>query len=229
MHISAAAISSRRAEATLLRISDPGVVGGAEDFGFTTILVPFEKLEERAHGIGGHFGQTVPRRSEALLLLRGYVRSAERFWHGAPAEVREVVGRHLADPIALAVMAHAAIGESQLSAVVAARTAAALDHIATHFEDPGLSLAGVARSLGVSPRYLQRLLETSGTSFTERVYDLRLEKAFAQLTQAGDGPRRISDIALEAGFSDISHFNRLFRSRFGDTPRGVRGRRQVET
>src|SRR5258705_6408350 len=33
----------RRAEATLLRISDPGVVGGAEDFGFTTILVPFEK------------------------------------------------------------------------------------------------------------------------------------------------------------------------------------------
>jgi AraC-like DNA-binding protein len=27
---------------------------------------------------------------------------------------------------------------------------------------------------------------------------------------------------LEAGFSDISHFNRLFRARFGDTPGGVR-------
>jgi len=36
-------------------------------------------------------------------------------------------------------------------------------------------------------------------------------------------PRRISDVALQVGFSDISHFNRLFRSRFGDTPRGVRG------
>jgi AraC-like DNA-binding protein len=27
---------------------------------------------------------------------------------------------------------------------------------------------------------------------------------------------------LRAGFSDISHFNRLFRFRFGDTPKGVR-------
>jgi AraC-like DNA-binding protein len=33
---------------------------------------------------------------------------------------------------------------------------------------------------------------------------------------------RICDIALQAGFSDISHFNRLFRARFGDTPSGVR-------
>ena len=33
---------------------------------------------------------------------------------------------------------------------------------------------------------------------------------------------RICDIALQAGFSDISHFNRLFRSRFGGTPSDVR-------
>jgi AraC-like DNA-binding protein len=34
--------------------------------------------------------------------------------------------------------------------------------------------------------------------------------------------RRNADIAMEAGFSDVSHFNRLFRARFGDTPSGVR-------
>ena len=33
---------------------------------------------------------------------------------------------------------------------------------------------------------------------------------------------RISDIALQSGFSDVSYFNRLFRSRFGETPRDVR-------
>ena len=34
--------------------------------------------------------------------------------------------------------------------------------------------------------------------------------------------RRVTDIALQVGFSDAWHFNRLFRSRFGDTPKGVR-------
>jgi AraC-like DNA-binding protein len=104
----------------------------------------------------------------------------------------------------------------------------ALGHIARTFDEPELNLAAVARSQGVSPRYLQRLIETTGTSFSERVNELRLQRAFALLTAAGGGERRISDVALSCGFSDISHFNRLFRSRFGDTPSGVRGQAGFE-
>jgi transcriptional regulator GlxA family with amidase domain len=32
----------------------------------------------------------------------------------------------------------------------------------------------------------------------------------------------IIDIVFAAGFGDASHFNRVFRRRFGDTPSGVR-------
>ena len=60
-------------------------------------------------------------------------------------------------------------------------------------------------------------------SFTERVNELRLQRAFALLIEPHGSARRISDIALEVGFSDISHFNRLFRTRFGVSPRSVRG------
>jgi AraC-like DNA-binding protein len=67
-------------------------------------------------------------------------------------------------------------------------------------------------------------LEPSGASFTARVNELRLQRALALLTEAHDGRRRISDIAMEAGFSDVTYFNRLFRARFGDCPRGVRAR-----
>ena len=83
----------------------------------------------------------------------------------------------------------------------------------------------MAQRQGISPRYLQRLLESSGTTFTARVTELRLQRAYALLTEAPDGAGRIIDVALQAGFSDISQFNRLFRARFGDTPTGVRGRR----
>jgi AraC-like DNA-binding protein len=104
------------------------------------------------------------------------------------------------------------------------RRASLLEHIAAHFQDPEFDVGTVARSQGISPRYLHRLFETTGTSFTAHVTELRLQWAFALLTEACQRERRIADVALEAGFSDISHFNRLFRARFGDTPSGVRAR-----
>jgi len=35
---------------------------------------------------------------------------------------------------------------------------------------------------------------------------------------------RISDIAFECGFNDLSYFNRCFRRRFGLTPTAARGK-----
>jgi len=54
------------------------------------------------------------------------------------------------------------------------------------------------------------------------VNELRLQQALKLLSESGGGAQRISDIALQVGFSDVSHFNRLFRARFGDSPRNVR-------
>jgi AraC-like DNA-binding protein len=68
--------------------------------------------------------------------------------------------------------------------LAAARLAAALSHIAESFIEPELTLAAVARRQGVSPRYLQRLLEASGRSCIAHVSELRLQRAFALLTKA---------------------------------------------
>ena len=57
--------------------------------------------------------------------------------------------------------------------------------------------------------------------------ELRQQRAYALLTEARENKSRISDVALQASFSDISHFNRLFHSRFGDTPKGVRARARM--
>jgi AraC-like DNA-binding protein len=70
-------------------------------------------------------------------------------------------------------------------------------------------------------------MTSSGASFTERVNELRLQRAFALLIEPNGNGQRISDIALEVGFSDISHFNRVFRARFGISPRSVRSAGRV--
>jgi AraC-like DNA-binding protein len=51
---------------------------------------------------------------------------------------------------------------------------------------------------------------------------LRLRRAAELLPRQGG--RRISEIAFECGFNDLSYFNRCFRRRFGLTPSAARGR-----
>jgi AraC-like DNA-binding protein len=86
-----------------------------------------------------------------------------------------------------------------------------------------LALAHIAARHGVSPRYVQHLFELSGTSFTRFVLEQRLLLAHRLLREPKSGWWKISDIAATAGFSDISYFNRAFRTRFGATPKDIRG------
>lgn len=185
------------------------------------VVVPREALAARVADVENATMHLISRRTEALQLLMAYLQLVSKDPHLGTSELRESVAAHVQDLTALAITAHQAIGDSGCGAVAAARLETALNRIGERFEDPALDVATVAQSLGISSRYLQRLLEMAGTSFTERVTELRLQRVFALLSGGEDG-RSISDIAYEAGFSDLSHFNRLFRARFGDTPSGVR-------
>jgi AraC-like DNA-binding protein len=187
-----------------------------------SVFVPRAALEERASNVDDLTLRLIPRRSQALSLLVDYLKLIQNKGVLASPELRNAAASHVHTLVALALTKHASLGESNLTAIAAARLSAALDCIAAHFSDPELSLIKVAGSLHISPRYLQRLLEGADTSFTAHVNELRLKQAFTLLTEQSKREARISDIALRVGFSDISHFNRLFRARFGDTPSGVR-------
>jgi AraC-like DNA-binding protein len=212
-----------RGDATVTHVCETGSFGSPRHFGYIGVLLANSEIAGRGVRLDGGLMQHLPRQSDALQLLRGYIQSLENSKMRPCAEGRETICRHVIELVALAVASHRAIGESSLSAVAAAHLSAALDHIAARFCDPELSVVAIAREMRISPRYLQRLLVSSGPSFTARITELRLQRAFTLLTEARDSKRQISDIAFQAGFTDISHFNRLFRSRFGDTPRGVRG------
>jgi AraC-like DNA-binding protein len=102
------------------------------------------------------------------------------------------------------------------------RCAAVLSAIDRHSGDPNLSAIRVAKLLGITPRYVHLLLEETGKSFTHHVLDRRLERAAALLRDPRWRHRKIAEIAAEAGFTDLSYFNRSFRRRYGATPSVVR-------
>jgi AraC-like DNA-binding protein len=221
-----AVISFRGREAVLGRHdavlvgTDPGAV--ATSGRYLGVLVPREVLASRVDDLDGAFMRPIRRGNVALRLLTSYLRGLSGCDLTAPPQLQQSVEMHIQDLAALAIGVPGPAPKESLRVAAAARLCAAQAHIAKCFDRPELTVASVAGRLGVSPRYLQRLFETQGTSFTAHVNELRLQRALALLTAAPSRRRRIADIALEAGFSDISHFNRLFRSRFGDTPRGVR-------
>lgn len=163
------------------------------------------------------------RPGSALRLLDGYLQSLTSLEEPPSPELAPVIGGHLLDLVAAALGPTAEAAEIIAKrGVKAARLRAILAEVAQRFSEPDFDLDNVAGTLGLSRRYIQELLEETGKSFTEHVVERRLERAFAML-----GDRRclhlaVIDIAFAVGFGDVSHFNRVFRRRFGDTPSGVR-------
>ena len=105
----------------------------------------------------------------------------------------------------------------------AARAAAARAHMAAHFAEPGYDVGACALQLGISVRYLQTILEAEGTRFGDELRRLRLEHARQLLAEPANASLRVTDIAFDCGFSDISHFTRQFRAYFGESPTSARG------
>ncbi len=92
-----------------------------------------------------------------------------------------------------------------------------------------LTVATLAARQRVTPRYVQLLFEAEGTTFTAYALEQRLARAHRMLCDLRHTDWTISAIALEAGFGDLSHFNRSFRRRYGASPSDVRAeaRRRV--
>ena len=133
------------------------------------------------------------------------------------------IGTTLLDLIALVLgTSKEAADCAQMRGLRAARTQDVVARIAAGFADPTFSPDGVAAELGVSVRYVQDLLQETGTSFSARVLEHRLQRARAMLAEQGNDGMRIGQIARASGFNEVPYFNRCFRRRFGASPTDIR-------
>jgi AraC-like DNA-binding protein len=95
------------------------------------------------------------------------------------------------------------------------------DWLAANLDDP--NVAAAARALGLSPRSMQRHLQTAGTSFRGEIDRARVRAAEAFLVDSDD---KLEAIARQVGCSSLSHFSTLFRRTTGETPSDFRTRRR---
>lgn len=189
---------------------------------FVTLLLPLPAIARRAPHYTQAFGRPIPSSNTALHLLNRYADVVADTSVTDPAIARSV-SEHMLDLAALALGAHGDYAElARMRGGTAARLTAIKSDILQALGDSELSTEAIAIRHGISPRYVRKLFEQDGSSFSTYVLAERLAKAHRMLVDEHFGHLNIAQIAHESGFSDISYFNRTFRRQFGGRPSDFR-------
>lgn len=184
---------------------------------------PADLLNASFSRIDDFIGLGVDENCEAFVLLRNYITMIE---NSEPISSSALIA-HASDTIVdlIGLTLGVTGDEAELAGLRgrrAARLEAVLGLMSRNYIDPGLSARKVGLLLGLSERYIQDLLATTGLSFSERILELRLQHARKMLSAQRSREMRIGDIIFDSGFGDVSYFNRCFRRRFGCSPGAAR-------
>jgi AraC-like DNA-binding protein len=191
---------------------------------FTSVRLPRRALASNVINLHDSYCRRIPRDTPALALLKSYVAllnddaialADPTLQHSAVTHVYDLLAKTLGATRDAAVIA-------DRRGVRAARLEMIKEDIARHLTDARLSVHTVAARHDISPRYIQRLFDDSGSTFTEYVIEQRLERAHRLLTDPQLSGRTLTAIAFAAGFNDLSHFQRRFRRRYGAPPSELR-------
>lgn len=213
----------RDGDAVLLSYSESRTISRPGLVRHHIVRLPRASLTPLVRNIDDAVLRPIPRGMGTLNLLTNYVGALiDDPVIGTP-EMRQLIVAQLCDLIAVTLGATrdaAAVAEGR--GIRAARLRAIKGDIEAHLAHGDLSPAAVARRQRISDSYIRKLFEGEGTSFSEFVLVRRLVRARRMLTDQRWTDRSIASIAFEAGFGDLSYFNRTFKRFYGTPPSEIR-------
>src|SRR5712671_5954207 len=185
--------------------------------------VPRKQFAPLVTDVDDRYLRCIPNGTPTLRLLTEYVKLVQDDQKVMSPELQHLVVGHVHDLMAAVVgTTRDAAETAEGRGLRAARLHAIKQDIARNIDRPDLSVATLAARHCCTPRFIQRLFETEATTFTDYVLAQRLVRAHRMLTDPRRADDKISSIAFDAGFDDVSYFNRTFRQYYGNTPSGIR-------
>ena len=169
-------------------------------------------------------GAVVPRGSAVAALLSDYLIGVASGYEKLDVDAAATAARHVAELVVHTLNERHAGLPLPRDAVLAALHARACQIIEKDLGDPLLSPVQIAKRLNVSVRFLHALFRGHGTSVMRQVYGRRVQCAAAMLEDEAYAHRSITDIAMSCGFSDLTHFGRVFARAHQATPRSYRAK-----
>ena len=209
--------------ASVLTPTDPSTSTMLTHGSFITVALSRPMIAALAPDYSQAFGRPIPGSSAALALLIRYldvVRAGDELTNPA---IGQSVSDHIIDLAALALGTRGDYAEmARQRGAKAARLVAIRSDILRTLGRSDLSTELIAARHGISPRYVRKLFEEDGSSFSAFVLGERVAKAHRMLIDRRYAHLNIAQIAHESGFGDVSYFNRAFRRHFGAKPSDFR-------
>jgi AraC-like DNA-binding protein len=216
-------------QAVLLTCADTGHSMLSPGSRYASFRMPRRALAAMVADPDAGLCQPIPRDTAALRLLVSYAKSLQDVHALATPELRHLATTHVYDLVALVIGATRDTAEvARGRDLPAARLDALKTDILANIVQPGLTIGAVALRHGISPVYVRKLFDRDGTTFTEFILTKRLARAHRMLSDPRYTGSTISTIAFDAGFADLSYFNRAFRRRYGLTPSDIRAKARSE-
>ncbi|PPE67301.1 helix-turn-helix domain-containing protein [Caldimonas caldifontis] len=94
--------------------------------------------------------------------------------------------------------------------------------VTARLADPALNVDSIAAALNCSRRHLYNAFSDEAEGVAGYILRERLEACRRELLRPAPCPRSVTEIALAHGFSNLAHFSRVFKSRFGMPPSDYR-------
>jgi len=218
----------REGEAIILSGTDAGTFHRVSNGRSFTLLVPRVMIEAADVSVADAVMRPIAANQGALQLLDHYASWLMSSGGAIDAQLLNLSVRHVQDLLALSIGPSGDMAETMRArGLRAARLKLAKSFLIANSRRSDISVAMLASKLNVTPRYVQRLFEVDGTTFSAFLSGVRLANAHRMLCDPAHGQLAIASIAYDVGFGDLSHFNRSFRRQYGLTPREVRGDRGI--
>ncbi len=112
--------------------------------------------------------------------------------------------------------------KSRRSSLASAHRIRIINYIELHLHDPELTPTKIAAACKMTPRYMHHLSSDQDESVARYILRRRLEACARALLCESQSERTVTTIAFDHGFNSPTHFGRVFRAKFGLTPREYR-------
>jgi AraC-like DNA-binding protein len=196
----------------------PVAFGHGEDFLSVALIVPRQEIDRRDPAAARN-PQVLGGVSGLGRVIRQMVIALQEEREEFSETTFDSTCEHLLDLVCLAADGATDSAPAQQRATVEAEIRR---YVRRHAGDHDLNVAGIARALGWSTRYIQDVLQAADTTSRDLIRAERLHLARTRLASANWAGHSIAQITYSCGFGSHASFSTAFRQEFGMTPRDAR-------